>query len=218
MFDAKEIPFYNHLTQGEIELLKSGLYQKKFVKGQLAHSSTEPCLGVIIVRKGKLRAYLISDQGKEITLYYLSSGDTCVLSASCILDSISFEVLVEAVEDTEVMQITASCFNQVMKTNVMVENFALKLAAEKFSDVMWVMQQILFFSMDKRLAMYLYQEMIDTKSATLYITHENIAKSLGTAREVVTRLLRQFAQDEVVEVTRGKVTVIDRNKLQAMFN
>jgi CRP/FNR family transcriptional regulator len=218
MRSIKEIKFYNDLTKNEVEILESGTFEKKFAHLELVHNSLEPCSGVIIVKEGKLRTYMLSDSGKEITLYYLEKGDICVLSASCVLSTISFEVHIEAVEDTEVLQISATCFNQIMQSNLKVENFALRLATEKFSDVMWAMQQILFLSMDKRLAMYLYDKVISEKSNVLIVTHEQIAKSLGTAREVVTRLLKQFVLDEIVELTRGKITVTDRNKLLGIFS
>lgn len=218
MFKPNEIKFYDDLTKEEKDLLKNGTFEKKFLKSELIHNSVEPCRGVIIVREGRLRTYLLSDEGKEITLYYLEKGDICILSASCVLSTISFEVHIEADKDTEVLQISASCFNQIMKSNLKVENFALRLATEKFSDVMWAMQQILFFSMDKRLSMYLYEEAIKTSDNVLQVTHEQIAKSLGTAREVVTRLLKQFALDNVVKLTRGQITIVDRNKLMSIFS
>jgi CRP/FNR family transcriptional regulator len=218
MFQTKEIKFYDDLTDAEIQLLRNGTFEKKFEKGKLIHNSVEPCRGVIIVREGKLRTYMLSEEGKEITLYYLEKGEICILSASCVLSTISFEVHIEAAEDTEVLQISASCFNQIMKSNLKVENFALRLATEKFSDVMWTMQQILFFSMDKRLSMYLYEEAVKISDNVLCVTHEQIAKSLGTAREVVTRLLKQFTLDNIVELTRGKITILDKNKLLSNFS
>lgn len=218
MFREEEIEFFKDLTNDEKEILRAGVFEKQFAKGELIHNSAEPCTGVIIVREGRLRTYMLSETGKEITLYYLEKGDMCILSASCVLSTISFEVHIEAEEETKALQISASTFNQIMKSNLKVENYALRLATIRFSDVMWAMQQILFLSMDKRLAMYLYEQAIKEKSDTLCVTHEEIAKSLGTAREVVTRLLKQFAKKQIVELSRGKITILDRNKLSSMFN
>lgn len=218
MFNDNEIKFFKDLTQDEKNLLRSGTFEKSFTKGALVHNSSEPCTGVVVVRKGKLRIYMLSESGKEITLYYLEEGEMCVLSASCVLATISFEVHIEAEKDCEILQISASVFNQIIKSNIKVENYALRLATVRFSDVMWAMQQILFFSMDKRLAMYLYEATLNAKSDIICVTHEEIAKSLGSAREVITRLLNQFALDGLVELTRGKITVIERSKLSSMFN
>ncbi|HKL74131.1 MAG TPA: Crp/Fnr family transcriptional regulator, partial [Clostridia bacterium] len=214
----KEIKFFKDLTQDEKTILKSGTFEKSFEKGEIIHNSYEPCTGVIVVRKGKLRVYMLSELGKEITLYYLEEGEMCILSASCVLATISFEVHVEAETKVEILQISASVFNQIIKSNIKVENYALRLATVRFSDVMWAMQQILFFSMDKRLAMYLYEASVKANSDVICATHEEIAKSLGSAREVITRLLNQFANEGLVELTRGKVTVTNRSRLTSIFS
>lgn len=217
-FEGVELNFLKDLTDSEKQLLASGTFIKKFDKGALIHNSGEPCTGIIFVKKGRLRAYMLSEQGREITLYYVEAGENCVLSASCVMSCISFEVFIEAEEDTEAVQISAAVFKQLKDSNIKVENFVLNRAVERFSDVMWAMQQLLFFSMDKRLAMYLYDEVNKTNSLELNVTHEQIAKSLGTAREVVTRLLQQFTKQGLVELSRGKIKVFDKSKLIKVFD
>ncbi len=208
-----KIEFYKYLSEREKETLKQGISRRVFAKGEHIHGNGGVCFGVIIVLKGKIRAYMLSDEGKDITLYYLNEGETCILSASCVINSIAFEVHIEAVTEVEALQIAPLVFSTIEKNNIYVENYALKLAAERFSDVMWAMQQFLFFSMDKRLAMYLYDEASKLKSNVLFVTHEEIAKSLGSAREVVTRLLQNFQKDGLVELSRGKVTVLSMGGL-----
>lgn len=208
------VEFYKYLSPDEEKIIEQGIRMREYAKGEQIHdSSAGGCSGVLIVVSGKIRAYILSEEGREVTLYYLESGDTCILTASCVMSCLAFEVHIEAEENTSVIQIISSAFAKVLENNVRVENFALKLAVDRFSDVMWALQQILFFSMDKRLAMYIYNEVSKTKSNELSVTHEQIAKSLGSAREVVTRLLQQFHKQGIVELSRGKITVLDIQKI-----
>ena len=153
------------------------------------HGGNEDCVGVIIVKKGQLRAYMLSDEGKEITLYRLYKDDVCIMSASCVYDAITFDVFVEAVEDCEILIISSKIFDKLSRQNIYVEAFSYKLATTRFSDVMWTMQQILFMSFDKRLAIFLLDEANKTGLDEIKLTHEQIAKLMGSAREVVTRIL-----------------------------
>ena len=123
---------------------------------------------------------MLSEQGREITLYRLSAGELCILSAACVLQMITFDVCIDANSDCRVLQVGSAPFSQLMQQNLYVENFAYKLAAERFSDVMWAMQQILFLSFDQRLATFLLEESAALGSDTLTLTHEEAARLLGS--------------------------------------
>ena len=157
---------------------------------------------------------MLSEDGKEITLYRLSAGEICMLSASCVLQSITFEVYVEAEVPSDCYKISANAFRNVSERVPAVKIFALEAAVQRFSDVMWIMQQIVFMSMDKRLAIFLLEDIEKSGEDMIMLTHEQIANHLGTAREVVTRMLRHFAEDGIVEVTRKGVRVLDKKKLR----
>jgi CRP/FNR family transcriptional regulator len=171
---------------------------------------------VIIVKSGCLRLYILSEEGKEITLYRLFPGDICMLSASCVLQSITFDVFVNAEEDSECCVIGGCAFADVSERVPEVKIFALETAVSRFSDVMWVMQQILFLSMDKRLAIFLLDEAAQTGSDTVRLTHEQIARYMGSAREVVSRMLKYFASEGMVEVTRKGVILLDKPRLRGL--
>ena len=117
----------------------------RFEKNTPVHSSDEQCLGMLLLRKGELRVYMLSEDGREVTLYRLFSGDICVLSASCVLDAVAFEVMIHAEEETEALLIPLALFRRLRENNIYVEAFSYKTATERFSEVMWTMQQILFF-------------------------------------------------------------------------
>ena len=186
-----------------------------YPKGKNIHDGSE-CSGVILVHSGSLRLYMMSDEGKEITLYRLHKGDMCMLSASCVINSITFDVFVDAEEDSECYVISGPAFAAAAERNPAVKIFALETAVGRFSDVMWVMQQILFMSMDKRLAIFLSDESARTGSDTVTLTHEQIARYMGSAREVVSRMLKYFASEGIVEVSRGGVTILDRKRLREL--
>lgn len=209
--------FFSSLTKQQQETLISTSRLAHFKKGENIHHSQEKCLGVVYIVSGELRTYMLSEDGREITLYRLYDDDICILSASCILDAISFDVYIDAEEETDAVIISSQVFQKLKNENVYVEKFAYKLATVRFSDVMWAMQQILFMGVDKRLAIFLSDEIAKTGEDTIRLTHEQIAKYMGTAREVVTRMLRYFQKEGIVELSRGEIKVTDKKKLRSII-
>lgn len=208
-------PFWKELCDEDKNFLCNNSSYVHFEKEQSVHDNSE-CSGLYIVKSGRLRLYMLSEDGKEITLYRLSAGDICMLSASCVLQSITFDVYVDAEEPSECCMISGMAFGTVSEKVPAVKIFALETAVSRFSDVMWIMQQIVFMSMDKRIAIFLLDDIGVTGSDTVTMTHEQIARHLGTAREVVTRLLRHFANDGIIEVTRKGIIVKDKKKLRSI--
>lgn len=214
-FYAQYFPFWSQLSQIDKDLLCNNSSIVRFEKEQSVHNNTE-CTGLFIVKSGRLRLYILSADGKEITLYRLSSGDICMLSASCVLQSITFDVYVDAEEPSECYMISAAAFSKISEKNPAVKIYAMETAISRFSDVMWIMQQIVFMSMDKRLAIFLYEEITTNGSDFIPMTHEQIARHLGTAREVVTRMLKHFSADGILEVSRKGILILDKTKLRSI--
>ena len=210
---AEYFPFWNHLSASDRDFLCQNTTEEYFEKEQPVHDNLG-CSGLYIVKTGRLRLYMLSEDGKEITLYRLMPGDICMLSASCVLESITFDVFVDAEEPSTCYCISGPAFASVSDRVLAVKNFALETAVGRFSDVMWVMQQVVFMSMDKRLAIFLLDEMAATGSDSITMTHEQIARHLGTAREVVSRMLKHMAADGILEVTRKCINIIDKKKLR----
>lgn len=199
----KALPFWKHLKEDERELLSKNSSKVCFQKEESIHRNEEKCAGMIIVLSGQIRAFILSEDGRDITLYRLRNGEVCILSASCVLDAVAFDVFIEAVEETQALLIPLNVFHKLMEENVYVELFTYKLSTERFSDVMWTMQQILFMRADQRLAVFLWDELTRTTQKELCYTHEQIAKYIGSAREVVTRMLKYF-QKRVLSNLRGE--------------
>ncbi|MBK5244718.1 MAG: Crp/Fnr family transcriptional regulator [Eubacteriaceae bacterium] len=205
--------FWNRLNPLQKSLILGNAMPVNYARGENIHSGENDCIGVLLIKSGELRTYMLSEDGREITLYRLTQGDVCILSASCILKSITFEVLIDASTDSEVLLINSSIFQQICDANIYAENFSYKMAADRFSDVMWAMQQILFMSFDKRLALFLVDELSRNGKDSIALTHEQIAKYVGSAREVVSRMLKYFENEGLVKLSRGAVTVIDKDRL-----
>ena len=181
------------------------------------HRTEDSCKGLMTVLSGVLRTYILSEEGREVTLFRVQSEEVCVLSASCLLDTITFDVLIEATEDTEVLVLPSAVLKQLTDKNPYVELYLYKAATEKFSDVMWSMQQILFLKIDQRVAQFLWDEMVQKNSMTLSITHDEIAKLIGSAREVVTKVLKYMVKENALELKRGTIIVLDKEKLRAFL-
>lgn len=209
-------PFWERISETDRGYICRNSYSITYPKGKNIHDGSE-CSGVILVRSGSLRLYIMSEEGKDITLYRLQKGDLCMLSASCVLSAVTFEVFIDAEEESECCVVGGPAFAAVSERNPDVRIFALETAVSRFSDVMWVMQQILFMSMDKRLAIFLSDEAVRTGSDTIALTHGQIARYIGSAREVVSRMLKYFASEGIVKVSRGGVTILDKKRLRKLI-
>lgn len=209
-------PFWESLGEADKETFINSSYPVSFEKGRNIHDGGE-CTGIILVRTGSLRLYILSEDGKEITLYRIFPGEMCMLSASCVLNTVTFDVFVDAEENSDCVVIGGCAYEALSEKNAEVKIFALEAALARFSDVMWVMQQILFMSMDKRLAIFLLDEISKTGGDTVRLTHADIAKYMGSAREVVTRMVKYFVGEGIISASRsGGIKILDKKRLRAI--
>ena len=209
-------PIWEKLDQDQQARLLNSLMFRTAPKGTLLHNGNMDCTGLLLVKSGQLRAYILSDEGREITLYRLFDRDMCLLSASCIMRSIQFEVTIEAEKDTELWVIPPEIYQRLMEESTSVANYTNELMAGRFSEVMWLMEQIMWKSLDKRLAAFLLEEASIEGTYELKMTHETIANHLGSHREVITRMLRYFQNEGMVKLSRGMVTILDIEKLETL--
>lgn len=212
-----QLDFWNQLSEEERRIVENNIEKVSYDPGYNLHKADHACLGVLLIISGGLWVYILSEEGREITLYRLSPGDICILSASCILNNITFEVHIDAESKTDAYLLNIRAFSKLCDQNVYVQNFAYRNTIDRFSDVMWAMEQMLFLSLDKRLAIFLLDEMSKNNSAKLHITHEQIAKYIGSAREVVSRMLKVFQADGILKISRGTIHIIDKQKLRNLI-
>ncbi|WP_303857196.1 Crp/Fnr family transcriptional regulator [Aminicella lysinilytica] len=208
------LPFWDKLDSDEKQGIIDNTTLTEYSAGDQIHRGSNDCIGILLVRKGRLRTSMLSEDGREITLFHMEEGDFCVLSASCILNAVTFDVFIDAEKDASVYQISTPFFQQLTAENIYVENFMYKVALNRFSDVMWVMEQVLFMTMDKRLAMFLLSE--QDENGQIRMTHDQIARHLGSAREVISRMLKYFVQEGLVSLSRGAITITSEEALSAL--
>ena len=209
-------PIWAQLMPPHQQILTQSAIRRSIPKGTMLHSGSTECTGLLLVCSGRLRAFILSDEGREITLYRLFERDICLFSASCMLRSMQFEIMIAAEKDTELFIIPADVYQSVAQQSAPAANFTTEIMAGRFSEVMWLMEQIMWKSFDRRLADFLLKESTLEGTKTLLITHETIANHMGSAREVVTRMLRYFQSEGMVKLTRGAVEITDREALEEL--
>ena len=209
-------PVWKQLTKEQQTLLLEKTELRKVKKGTVLHNGSMDCLGMILIRSGQLRAYVLSEEGREISIYRMFEMDACLLSASCVMPNIQFEIIIEAEKDSEIYIIPSCLYKKLMEESLPVSRYTSDLISSYFSDLMFLMEQIMWKSFDRRLASFLLEEANLEQTKVLKITHEKIANHMGTAREVVTRMLRYFQSEDMVKLTRGAVEITDEKALELL--
>ena len=213
---AEYLPFWDKLTREQQEHLAGAIQYRKVKKGTQIHDSSAECLGLVVLRTGQLRAYILSEDGREVTISRLFEYDVSLLSASCVMPDMQLNVMIDAEKDSEFWSIPACLFRNLVDESLAVSNYSRSLLSSNFSELMWLMEQIMWKKFDERLAAFLLDECRLENTRTLTITHDKIANHMGTAREVVTRMLRYFQSEGMVKLTRGAVEVVDEDALEML--
>lgn len=213
---ANYFPIWDKLSPEHQQRIGELADFRRVKAGTVLHDGGPNCLGLVLVRSGQLRAYMLSEEGREVTIGRFFEMDICLFSASCVMPSMQFEVMIEAEKDSEVWVIPACLYQNLMNESIALSNYSRDLISNHFSELMWLMEQIMWKSFDKRLAAFLLEESAVEGSDSLKLTHEKIANHMGTAREVVTRMLRYFQSEGMVRLTRGTVELTNTAKLQTL--
>ncbi len=202
------LPFINDLSANDKKLLLDSIIIKDI---DLSATTMSPnsCDGLVIVDYGKLRVFMTSQGGKEITLYHLLPNDVCVLSYRCQIGTMPFNLEVTAVEKSRVFNIPATTLNQLVDKYNSIKEFLLNETTGRLADVMSVVEKVAFSSLDTRLI----ELLIEQNSSVIYKTHAEFASDLGTSREIISRLLKNFENDGLLQLSRGKIKLLDIPKL-----
>ena len=209
-------PIWDRLSPGQRDRLSAAVLERRVGKNEIIHSGDMDCTGLFLIRSGQLRAFILSDEGREISIYRLFERDICLFSASCIMRSIQFQVTIQAEKDSLLWVIPAEVYRQIMEESAPLANYTNEIMASRFSEVMWLIEQVMWKSFDRRLAAFLLEEAALENSDLLKLTHEQIARHLGSAREVVTRMLRYFQAEGMVALSRGALELTNRQALDAL--
>lgn len=209
----QKLDFWDHLTDPEKKSVEHIAMIREYRKGSILHALEGDCLGLVVVLAGSVRAFMTSEEGREITLYHIGEGECDVLTAACILYQITFDTQMVLEEDSRILIIPTSVLAGLKQNNIYVRSFIYEILTERFSDVMWTIQQILFYGIDQRVAAYLINH---SENGVVRATHEQIAREINSVREVVARIIRRFAEDGIVETGRSRIVIADRDRLYAV--
>lgn len=213
---SEYLPFWKTLSPEQRRLLEENAALRTVPAGTLLHNGDADCVGLLLVERGRLRAFILSEEGREVTLFRLLERDLCLFSASCMMRGVQFDVSVESECESTYYAIPAERYHQVMTQSAAAANFTNEIMASRFSEVMWLVEQILNRHMDGRLAGLLVEESRLTGGGELKITHDKLARHLGSAREVVTRTLRFLQSEGLIQLSRGSLRILDMAGLERL--
>jgi CRP/FNR family transcriptional regulator, anaerobic regulatory protein len=210
------VPFYAQLNIDEQEQLKQATSRRMLAKGEQFSELNDICNGLVVVRNGRIRAFILSAEGKEITLFRLQEKEICILSATCLFKNMNFTLSLDCEKDSTIYLIPSIVFEKLSHNNIIVKEYLLEHMASRFSSAMWVMEQVAFGSLSKRVANFILEQVLLENSQTLCITHEVIANNIGSSREVISRMLKYFEKDQIISTSRGKICIHDLEKLKVL--
>ena len=205
----KNLPFWQNLSLSEQEIMSNCVQIRRYQKDELIYSHDHECLGLIKVLSGEIRTFMLSDEGREIVLYRLKAGDTDVLSASCVVNQITFETQMVAESNCEILIISAVYLSNFKENSLYVRCFIFENLGERFSYVMSQMQKILFTPVEVRLSGAIKEHLKQCKGSEITVTHEQLAGEINSSREVVSRILKRMEHEGSIILGRGKITVTD---------
>lgn len=210
-------PVWDKLSPEQKRELEHAASPRTAAAGELIHGAGAECVGLLAIRSGRLRAYMLSESGREITLYRLFERDICLFSASCMVKSLQFDICIEAETDSDFLVISPEIYRSLMDRSAPLANYTNEIMASRFSEVMWLVEQVLWKSFDRRLASFLMRRGRALRRATRSPSRTSGSPAhLGTAREVVTRMLRYFQSEGLVSLARGEVRILDRKALSRL--
>ncbi|WP_312755056.1 Crp/Fnr family transcriptional regulator [Rummeliibacillus suwonensis] len=187
--------------------------QKAIPKDTVIFNEGDECGTVAFLLSGSIRISKIGKNGREIVLYRLGSGDSCILTISSVLANISYPATAVVEEDAEAILLSVQQFKELMTINPEFQQYIYKLLAARLLEVMTLVDEIVFHKMDERLIEYLLRHSKNDEDI-IEITHEELASQLGSVREVISRLLKGFERDGLIQLSRGKVKIMHRSGLE----
>lgn len=182
--------------------------------GACLFADGSPCQGYIFLLEGQVRVQKIGENGREITLYRIEPGETCILTTACLMSGLAYDA--EAIAETAVIGriLTTTSFRELLARSESFRDFVFKTYGTRLSDLMLLIEEVCFGRMDQRLAGFLVDH--SAADGVISLTHQEIASALGTAREVVSRQLKNFEHHQWLGLSRGQIRLLDRAGLKTL--
>ncbi len=178
---------------------------KKLQAQSLVYSEGDPCSGVGLLLDGLIRVFKIGQSGREITLYEVHPGQTCILNAFCVLSGKHYPASAETLTETKLILIPAGDFIRIFQEYEPFRKYIFHLLSERIATIMELIEEVAFGRMDQRLWEYITQK---AQNKILKRTHQDIANDLGTSREVVSRLLKDFERKGLIRLSRATIEIL----------
>ncbi len=210
---AWALPILGHAEPGLLREFQQTAFFTRIRKGQDVFIEGDPVDAIALLISGVVRVYKIGETGREITLYRFGNGESCILTANAILSQKNFPAVATVEQEAEAVMIPADTFRDWVRRYDQWREFVFELLSQRLSSVMAIVEEVAFRRMDVRLASLLIER--GSKSDSIHITHQEIAAELGSSREVISRILEDFSEQGVVEVSRGMIKISDREALKA---
>lgn len=200
---------------GLLEALSSQTLGATLHRGRSICQQGDNCSHLALVIAGTARVFNLAESGREITLYRVEPGECCILTASCMLSGRTFPANATVEADIEAVLIPQAKVSEWMSAYETWRHYLWNLLAERLGDVISLVEEVAFRRMDERLGDYLVQHAVH-KGPLLHATHQQIAADLGTSREVVSRMLKDFQLRGYVASGRGRIELLDLDSLRSI--
>ncbi|MCF6214545.1 MAG: Crp/Fnr family transcriptional regulator [Emcibacter sp.] len=204
-------PELGKLSQESQEILEEGLHIVKAPSGSVMFAEGSECRGYVMLLEGTVRVQKSSEEGREITLYRVEAGESCIMTTTCLISDDQYGAEGIAETDVTLAVVPPATFNRLLALSEEFRNFVFEVYAKRMSMLMMLVEEVVFKKLDKRLA----QLLLDQKNDQFDVTHQDIAMELGSVREVVSRQLKVFERQELIKLGRGNIQILDRGGLQA---
>lgn len=215
-FMMKHLPVLEDLPLKQLLLWVQRMVVVCYDKGEKIQCGNDNSTGLILLKSGTLRIHLLSREGREFTLYHLQPGETCVISTTMASDLIAFDVHIEAESNCETLLLDIQSFSEFCKAHMGIELYFGRLLLKRVGLSVQTLERALSMSLNQRLAIFLIDGVAGLEGNDIGLTHDQIARHIGSTREMVTRTLNHFADRGVVKLTRGNVKVLDHYKLDGL--
>ena len=195
----------------EFVLKQSEVTKVSAPAGTIIYGLGDQCEHFIILQKGQVRVYRPGDDGRAITLYHVGEGESCILTAACILNTQTFPAIAEVEQDVQGLAIPTAQMIDWLKSETDWQQYIFSLLSQRMSELISLVDALAFRNLDVRLANWLIEH--SSKSSKIRITHQVLAEELASSREVISRLLKEFEREGLIKLGRGEIEIIDPSRI-----
>ncbi|RMF55951.1 MAG: Crp/Fnr family transcriptional regulator [Calditrichaeota bacterium] len=207
----EKFPFLQNATQKALDEFREYALLKTFQAGEMLSYEGDSCAYFLIVISGKIRVYKAGITEREITLYRVNAYESCILTAFCILTQTAFPAFAVAETDVEVVLIPSPVFRDWVNRYEVWRKFMFNNLSIRLNEILHTIDKMAFQRLDARVASYLLQTA--NSSQQIKITHQQLAKEVGSSRVVVSRILESMAEEGLIALGRGIITIRNRQGL-----